>query len=125
MKKQYQLEYSINTSPKLIFKLISSASGLSEWFADEVTINKGLFTFNWNGSEQVAEKIEAKKNDFIKFKWCDNDDDSFFEFRINRDEITSDVALLITGFADETDFEEEKQIWDQQIYTLKHHLGLE
>ena len=125
MKKPFELEYIINSSPKVLFSRLSTASGLSEWFADNVTVKGKILTFTWEGTEQEAELIHKKDNKFVKFHWVDDEDEnSYFEFRINKDEITGDVALLITDFAEEYEKEDSIDLWDTQIAKLKHVIGL-
>jgi hypothetical protein len=43
--------------------------------------------------------------------------------RIIVDEITQDVSLFITDFADEDDLDESKMLWENQIDSLKHVVG--
>lgn len=125
MKKQFELEYIINSSPKVLFSRLSTASGLSEWFADDVTVKGKILTFIWEGTEQKAELISKKDNKYVRFHWMDDEDkNSFFEFRINIEEITGDVALLITDFAEEDEKEDSIDLWDSQISELKHVIGL-
>ena len=38
-KQKFMGEYSINASRKMLFPYLSTASGLSLWFADDVNIN--------------------------------------------------------------------------------------
>ena len=38
-KEQFELEYVLKTSPKVLDKLLSTPDGLSEWFADDVVEN--------------------------------------------------------------------------------------
>ena len=126
MKTKYELEYTLNTSPGLLFNRLSTPEGLSEWFADNVNLRKGKYTFIWEGTEQDAEIIQKKANKFIRFHWEDDDDedDAFFEFRIHTDELTGDVALLITDFAEEDEKDDAIDLWDSQISELKHAIGL-
>ena len=49
--------------------------------------------------------------------------DYFFELRIQFDEITKDVSLIVTDFADEDEVEESKMLWTNQIADLKKVLG--
>ncbi len=122
---KYKLEYTFKTSPKLVYQRLSTPGGLSEWFADKVTyINKNL-AFEWNGSVHEAEILSKKANDHIRLKWLDDDQEqTYFEFKIAKDELTRDVSLLITDFADETDVDDSKDLWDKQISNLKRALGL-
>lgn len=72
------IEYVINCSPKILYQLISTPSGLSEWFADDVNIKNDTFTFIWDGSEEQAKLLGKKKGESIKFHWLDHDDDSTY-----------------------------------------------
>ena len=127
MKTKYELEYMLNTSPSILFSRLSTPEGLSEWFADDVNLNKGKFTFLWEGAEQEASVIQKKANKFIRFQWEEEDeveDEAYFEFRIHTDELTGDVALLITDFAEEGEKDDAIDLWDTQIAELKHAIGL-
>ena len=126
MKTKYELEYTLNTSTNILFNRISTPEGLSEWFADDVNLKNGLFTFIWEGSENVASVVQKKTNKFIRFHWEDEDDedDYFFEFKIRTDELTRDVALIITDYAEVEDQSDAVDLWDTQISELKRAIGL-
>jgi uncharacterized protein YndB with AHSA1/START domain len=121
-KAKIQLEYVLNCSPKVLFNWLSTASGLSEWFADDVKVKGKKFTFVWEGSEQTAEMTLHKENKLVRYSWLD-EEDSYFEFRITQDELTGDVSLLIIDFADEDEVKETEGLWDTQVADLKHMLG--
>ena len=121
---KYDLEYVIRASQKVLFERLSTSSGLSEWFADNVNQKGNVFTFEWDGSQQKAEMLQKKDNQFVKFHWLDSeDDDSYFEFRFEIDALTNDLSLIITDFAEEDEIEENMELWDSQISELKHVLG--
>jgi len=122
---KYTLEFPINSSVNILYKRLSTPSGLAEWFADDVIIEDKTFTFFWEGSEQSAKLLKLKNNQFIRFKWEDDDTkEDYFEFLIQVDEMTSDVSLIITDFAeDEQDQEEQSQLWENQISQLKRAIG--
>ena len=123
-KTKFELEFPIHASPQLLYQYISTPSGLSEWFADNVNSRGEIFTFIWDGSEEQAKVLQDRPEEKIKFKWLeDGDDKTFFEFRIEVDEITKDVSLIITDFADEDELEESKMFWENQIDDLKHTIG--
>lgn len=124
MRNKFELEYTLNSSPKILFNRLSTPSGLAEWFADDINIQGSLYTFFWEGSGQQAELIKKKDNHLVRFKWLEEDDDEFFEFKINQHELTGDVALVVTDFADEDELDESKDLWDKQISKLKQTLGL-
>ncbi len=126
MKKKFELEYTLNASPKIIFPRLSTPSGLAEWFADDINIVGNIFTFSWDQVEQQAEMLTKKENQCIRFKWIDDDDkeDTYFEFKIHQDELTSEVALVITDFADDNEIAGAKELWNSQISDLKRALGI-
>ena len=122
-KVKYELEFPIQASPNMLYQYISSASSLTEWFADDVNSRGKIFSFFWDGSEEKAELISSKNNQFVKFKWLENEDNSFFEIRIVVDELTKDASLIITDFSDEDEVDESKMLWESQIADLKQVLG--
>jgi len=120
---KYQLEFALRSSVNVLFNCLSTPSGLSEWFADDVNCNRNVYTFIWNNSEQDAELLNISNNYFVKFRWTDHPKNTFFEFRIEVDGITNDVVLTVTDFADEDEVEESKDLWTSQINTLMKQLG--
>ena len=121
---KYTLEYPIHSSIKILYARLSTLSGLSEWFADDVNSRGKKFSFFWDGSEEVAELITKKTDQFIKFRWEEEEDEeAYFEFRITTDDLTNDVSLLVTDYADEDEVEESKQLWESQINSLLHAIG--
>jgi uncharacterized protein YndB with AHSA1/START domain len=118
-KIKFELEFPIQASSQLLFQYISTPSGLSEWFADNVNLRGELFTFIWDDSEEQAKLLTKKNGERVKFKWLDDDTNSYFEIRIQVDGITKDVSLMVTDFAEEDEVEETKMLWDNQISDLK------
>ena len=122
-KIKFELEYPIQASPQLLYQYISTPSGLSEWFADNVNSRGELFTFIWDDSEEEAKLLTKKNGERAKFKWLDgNEDQSYFEIRIQVDGITKDVSLMVTDFAEDDEVEETKMLWDNQISDLEANL---
>ncbi|MBP1839849.1 START-like domain-containing protein [Formosa algae] len=123
-KIKFELEFPIHASPALLYQYISTPSGLSEWFADNVNSRGELYKFIWDGAEEQAKVLSKKSGERIKFKWLhDEDEPYFFELRIQVDEITKDVSLIIVDFSDEDEVSETKMLWENQISDLKHVLG--
>ncbi len=117
-----QLEYVVNCSPKVLYNWLSTASGLTEWFADDVKVKGKKYTFIWDDSEQTAEMTLHKENRLVRFSWID-EEDSYFEFRITQDELTGDVSLIIIDVSEGNEYDEVKGLWDTQVSDLKHILG--
>ena len=122
-KIKYELEFPIQASPNMLYQYISSASSLSEWYADNVNSRGKIFSFFWDGVEEQAELVSSKNNQFVKFKWLEEDDDYYFEIKIVVDELTKDVSLMVTDFSEEDEVEESKMLWESQIADLKQVLG--
>ena len=97
------MEYTLNCSPKVLFSRLSTPEGLGEWFAEKVDADGDLFTFFWNNSESKARLAAIKENKLVRFEWIgmENEESNYFEFRINIEELTGDLALIITDFTEE------------------------
>jgi uncharacterized protein YndB with AHSA1/START domain len=122
-KIKFEIEFVIQSSPQLLYTYLATPSGLSEWFADNVNSRGEKFIFIWDGAEEIANLLKRKTDEFVRFRWEENEDDSFFEMKIIVDEITKDVSLFITDFAEEDEVEESKMLWSNQISDLKQVLG--
>ena len=122
-KMKFEIEFVIQSSPQLLYQYISTPSGLSEWFADNVNSRGEKFIFIWDGAEEVAKLLKRKSDEFVRFAWEENDDGSFFEMRIIVDDITKDVSLFISDFADDDEVDEAKMLWENQVADLKQVLG--
>ena len=122
-KIKFEVEFVIQSSPQLLYNYISNPSGLSEWFADNVNSRGELFTFIWDDTEEQAKLLKRKSDEFVKFAWLEEDDESFFEMRIIVDEITKDVSLFITDFAEEDEVDEARMLWENHVSSLKQVLG--
>ena len=123
-KLKYEMEFPIHVSPSLLYQYISTPSGMSEWYADNVNSRGEFFTFIWEGSEEKAKLLGKKNQERIKFKWVEDEDtDYYFEMRIQVDEITKDVSLMVTDFAEEDEIEEGKMLWENMVSNLKQILG--
>jgi len=125
-KIKVEMEFPIHASPSMIFQYLTTPSGLSEWFADDINSRGKFYTFIWEGSEEKAKLASKKDNERVKYKWLDEDDKetgTYIEFIISVDELTKDVSLMITDFCDEGEEEETRLLWNNQIDDLKHTIG--
>ena len=84
-----------------------------------------LFTFIWEGSEEQAKLVSKKSDERVKFRWAEEEGTPYyFEIGIQVDDITKDVSIMITDFAeDEDEVEEGKMLWENMISDLKQVLG--
>jgi uncharacterized protein YndB with AHSA1/START domain len=120
-----ELEFPVKSSIRVLYNAISTVSGLTTWFCDEIRMenNKKNWVFCWKDSEQVAKVLEMEEDYYVRFKWLEEDDETFFEFRIDIDEITSDISLIVTDFVDEDDVDTSTALWENQIKDLFKSLG--
>lgn len=121
---KFELEYVIHSSASILFEFLTSPSGLSEWFCDDVNIRNENCTFVWDGAEQHAKLVKFVEEKLVRFQWLDKNDGSYFEFRIERDDLTNDISLMVTDFAETPEERESsKLLWDSQIEKLMKVLG--
>jgi len=123
-KIKFELEFPIQASAHMLYQYFSQASSLDEWFADNVNSRGEIYTFIWDDSEEEAKVIKYETEEYMRFQWLiDEDEDVYFEFKIQVDELTNDVSLIITDFADEDEVEDSKMFWENQISALKQTIG--
>jgi uncharacterized protein YndB with AHSA1/START domain len=122
-RKKYQVEHQLRANPDLIFNYISTPSGLATWFADDVNVEGEIFTFIWNGSDEKARLVRKKQGKMVKFQWLGREDDEFLLIEIQQDELTRDVALIITDFEDEDEINRAKMVWDVSVDKLRKTIG--
>jgi uncharacterized protein YndB with AHSA1/START domain len=125
-KQKFELEYVFKASPNIVYRLISTPDGLSEWFADDVNIQDQLYTFNWGGEEICARLLNSKSGEYMRWTWLEDDEEdlqTFFELRIKVDPMTKMIVLLITDFAEEDELDEAKLLWETQIANLMRIIG--
>ena len=125
-KEKFELEFPLRASPKMLFPFLSTPSGLSEWFCDDVNSRTELFTFFWDGSEEQAILLKKKQDALVRFRWVEDDEeglDTYFEFKIQVDDLTKDTSIIVTDFAEPDEIEEAKLLWDSQIHELQHIIG--
>jgi uncharacterized protein YndB with AHSA1/START domain len=123
IRTKFTIEYIVNASPGFLYSYLSTASGLATWFADDVRINGDIYTFAWEGSEDKAKLLNKRLNKYVKFQWLGRDDNEYFSFEINQDELTGDVAILITDYENESELHEAQMIYDVSIDKLRQTIG--
>ena len=124
--EKYEMEFLLRTSLKSLDTMISTPSGLSEWFADDVNIKDDVYSFFWDGSSEDARLLSKKANARVKWRWIEAEEDgedTFFEFRYEVDPMTKSVILHVTDFAEDDELDESQRLWEKQIGTLKQKLG--
>lgn len=127
MKKiKFTLEYQLNcSSPSVIWNSIGKPLGLAEWFSDGVTVKGNEYTFLWEDFEQTAILIQQKTNSFIRFQWIDDiDTDCYFEIKLIKTELSNNLALVITDFAEKQEIDDLKMLLNKQVEILRRKKGI-
>jgi uncharacterized protein YndB with AHSA1/START domain len=122
-KQLYTLEFPVRCSPVILYEFLSTPAGLQEWFADKVDDRDNIFSFTWNGSTDKAEVLEREQDKFIRFHWLQAPKEEYFEFRIEKSEVTNQTILVIKDFAEKKEIKDQSRVWDFQVKELFHRLG--
>lgn len=123
-KGKYQMEFIIRCPVTLLYDFISTPSGLQEWFADDVNLKNDMYSFNWDGQIQQAKLLNAKIDNYLRFRWVDKPEGTYVEFRLSQDELTGEVSLIITDFGEsEDDIITNRRLWETQIQRLIKVMG--
>jgi len=122
-KQLYTLEYPVRCSPVILYEFLSTPAGMQEWFAEQVDERDNIFSFGWNGSVEKADVVEKEQDKFIKYHWQGSPKEEYFEFKIERTEITGQTILIIKDFAEKGEIKDQTQLWEYQVKELFHRLG--
>ena len=122
-KVLYTLEYPVRCSPSILYDFLISPAALQEWFAEKVDEKEGVYSFSWNGTEEKANLLEKELDKYVRYRWSYMAKDEYFEFRIDRSEVTNQTILIIKDFADKKDIKDQSQLWEYQVKDLFYRLG--
>ena len=122
-KQLYTLEFPVRCSPVILYDFLASPAGLQEWFADRVDDRDNIFSFTWNGTIEKAEVMEKEQDKFIRFHWLHAPKEEFFEFKIEKSEVTNQTILVIKDFAEKKEIKDQSMVWNYQVKELFHRLG--
>lgn len=130
-KIKFVSDYQINTSKKIIYPYLSTASGLAQWFADDVVINEDkVYNFIYDGENHYARPVIMRINHHVKFEFFDPSDEEevdtdhpFIEFKLEENELTQTFYLRVIEYGDAYDEQEQRSIWEGLINGLKEIIG--
>jgi uncharacterized protein YndB with AHSA1/START domain len=118
------MEYIFRASPAMLYKFFTEPAQLIRWFCDEVDISDGVYTFIWDGSEEVAALVEDEEDTRLRFQWEDADDENeYYEIRMSRSPVTGETILEITDFCDDDEIADQRQLWENQMARLRQEIG--
>ena len=121
---KYKMEFDMKSTPvAILWDYISTENGLKQWFADNVKIKDKEYSFIWKGYSQEAKMVGLRRGLALKLQWLDAPTRTYFEMRILTSEMTDNIVLQITDFAEQDEMEESKELWRSQIVTLRRVIG--
>jgi hypothetical protein len=125
-KSKIKIEYPLsNASLTILWNSIGTQYGLSEWFADEVSVDDSTYTFRWENWEQEARLLHMRANSCIRFQWEeDKGTDAYFEIKIVTSEFTRDLVLQVTDFANPGEGDEVVLLWNKSVEKLRRLTGM-
>ena len=116
-----------NATQSSLWRMISQIDGLSEWFAEEVEMDdtESIYTFKWGKSSSQAYIVTNKPQSIIRYRWADEEDESiYFEFRLRKLDLSGDMTLEVTDFAEPDEKSDSITLWEAQIDEMKRRLGV-
>ena len=124
-KYKYVGEFEVNASNKMLYSYIATASGLAQWYADDVNINSDKdFQIIWDGEEHLAKMVSHRTNHEVKFEFVSDDPDpNYVKFEILTNELTQENFLRVTDYSEIDDQEELQELWESLVHDLKEIVG--
>ncbi|UII31444.1 ATPase [Fulvivirga ulvae] len=125
----FTTDFEINASTKMLYPYLSTASGLAQWLADDVTVDEDkVYNFIWDEEDHRARMVSHRTNHYVKFEFLpetddESDDPAYFELRLEMNELTQSVFIRITDYSDMDDNEELYDLWHSLIDNLKETVG--
>jgi len=120
---KYDMEFLFRASPAIVYRFLTTPTGLVRWFCDKVDITGETFTFTWEGYDEVAELIDDIEEERLRFHWEDADEGEYLEFRMYKSDVTNETIVEITDFSDDDEIDESKQLWESQFSVLRSEMG--
>ena len=128
-KRRFEMEYPINASPRLLFPYLSSASGLSQWFCDDVRLDPDhRLNMVWDKQNHYAEIALQRPGRSIRYVFLDErkqplNDANYLDFSLEYSKITDSVFLRVTDYSDHGDDKEQQELWDSLVGKLREQVG--
>ena len=128
-KTRFVVEFPINASPKILFPYLATASGLSQWFCDDVRYVEGQrLNFIWDHENHYAEISGQRLNRAVRFVFLDEQrqtvaDANFLEFTLDASQVTDEVYLRVVDYSSGHDAGEQQEMWDGLVAKLREQVG--
>lgn len=127
-KFEYVGEFEFKASKKMLYPYLASASGLAQWFADDVNIDEDkMLTVIWDGEENKAKMVAHRTNSLVKIEFLPTDENdhnpNYVEFKLDMSDMTQSVFVQVTDYSEMEDKEELAELWENLMHKLKEIVG--
>jgi uncharacterized protein YndB with AHSA1/START domain len=126
-KFKFTTEYELRASPKVLFPYVSTASGLSQWFASQVNMKPDhTFDFIWDGESHPARIASLRQNKSVKFDFLSTngeEETGFVEFKLDVSDLTQSTFLKITDYSSNQDESDLQALWNGLMDSLREIVG--
>lgn len=120
----FNMEFIFRASPSILYQFFTTPNCLIRWFCDEVDITGEVYTFTWDGADEVAMLVEDRENERVRFKWEDAEEEGeYLEIKFEKSPVTNETILTLTDFCDDDEVDDQKQLWESQMKQLKQETG--
>lgn len=123
-RTSFTLEFIFRASPSILYTFFTTPSCLIRWFCDEVDISDEVYTFVWEGAEEIATLVDDIEEERLRFQWEEAEsEEEFLEVTFERSPVTGETILTIKDYCDDDEIDDIKQLWESQIKQLKQETG--
>lgn len=123
-RTKLQLEFLFKASPNILYTFLTTPACIVRWFCDKAEVDEHQITYSWSGNEEVALILNDHEEEVLRLKWADSEYDSeYLEYKISESPVTGETILELTDFCDESELNDTRQYWNQQIKNLQKECG--
>ncbi len=128
-KARFVAEFPVNASPKILFPYLATASGLTQWFCDDVRYVEGQrLNFIWDQENHYAEISGQRLNRAVRFVFLDEQrhslpDANYLEFSLDSSQVTDEVYLRVVDYSASHDQAEQQEMWEGLVAKLREQVG--
>jgi len=122
-RSKIELELMFRASPAILYTFLTTPACLVRWFCDEVDILEDVYTFSWQGEDEIAELVDDIEEERVRFVWEDGEDDEYLEFRMYKSSVTNETVMELTDFCDEGEEKEQQDYWENLLVVLRKETG--
>lgn len=117
------LEFILRASPAILYTFLTTPACLVRWFCDEVDILEDVYTFTWQGDDEIAELVDDIEEERVRFVWEDAEDGEYLEFRMYKSGVTNETVMEISDYCDKGEETEQQDYWENLLVVLRKETG--